>query len=95
MDLITLEGKDLASKELQEQRKKLEEDNFNSRRSDWNNIHATQNVGMYTCENCKGSRTSSYAIQIRGADEPMTMYFLILTFFLVLFVVWIVILNGS
>jgi DNA-directed RNA polymerase subunit M/transcription elongation factor TFIIS len=71
-DLITMDVKDMANSELQNKRKKAEEEGFKSRRSDWNNIHATQTIGLYSCEECKGDRTSSFQLQIRGADEPMT-----------------------
>src|SRR5690349_17321330 len=73
-DLVTMEVKDMASSELQNKRKKAEEEGFKSRRSDWNNIHAKQTIGLYNCEECKGDRTSSFQLQIRGADEPMTTY---------------------
>ena len=71
-DLITMDVKEMASSDIQNKRKIAEEEGFKSRRSDWNSTHATQTVGMYTCEECKGDRTSSFQLQIRGADEPMT-----------------------
>jgi DNA-directed RNA polymerase subunit M/transcription elongation factor TFIIS len=71
-DLVTMDVKEMASSELRNKRKLAEEEGFKSRRSDWNSIHATQTIGMYSCEDCKGSRTSSFQLQIRGADEPMT-----------------------
>jgi DNA-directed RNA polymerase subunit M/transcription elongation factor TFIIS len=71
-DLITMDVKDMASSELQNKRKKAEEEGFKSRRSDWNSIHATQTIGLYSCEECKSDKTSSFQLQIRGADEPMT-----------------------
>ena len=71
-DLITMDVKEMASSELRNKRKKAEEEGFKSRRSDWNSIHATQTIGIYNCESCTGTRTSSFQLQIRGADEPMT-----------------------
>jgi DNA-directed RNA polymerase subunit M/transcription elongation factor TFIIS len=71
-DLVTMDVKEMASTDIQDKRKKAEEDGFKSRRSDWNSVHSTQTVGMYSCEECKGERTSSFQLQIRGADEPMT-----------------------
>ena len=71
-ELVTMDVKEMASSELRNKRKIAEEEGFKSRRSDWNSIHATQTIGIYNCENCKGSRTSSFQLQIRGADEPMT-----------------------
>jgi transcription elongation factor S-II len=72
-ELVTMDVKEMASSEMQNRRKQAEEEGFKSRRSDWNKIHAKQSVGLYTCENCKGSKTSSHEMQIRGADEPMTL----------------------
>ena len=68
-----MEVKKMASKELQNRRKLAEKDSFNSMRSDWHEVHAPVGVGMYTCEKCKGQRTTSKEIQLRGADEPMTL----------------------
>lgn len=67
-----MDVKDMASSEMQNKRKQAEDDGFKSRRSDWNSIHASQTIGIYNCENCKSQKTSSYQMQIRGADEPMT-----------------------
>jgi DNA-directed RNA polymerase subunit M/transcription elongation factor TFIIS len=71
-ELAIMDVKEMANSDIQSKRRKAEEEGFKSRRSDWNSIHATQTVGMYTCEECKGDRTSSFQLQIRGADEPMT-----------------------
>jgi transcription elongation factor S-II len=67
-----METKDMASQETQDRRKKAEEEGFKARRSDWNRIHSTQTVGMYKCGKCKSAKTSSFQLQIRSADEPMT-----------------------
>ena len=65
----------MANSKLKEIRQKAEEEDFNSRRSDWNKIHNTQeNVGIYKCRNCKSFRTSKFQMQIRSADEPMTTF---------------------
>jgi DNA-directed RNA polymerase subunit M/transcription elongation factor TFIIS len=71
-DLIDMDVKDMASSEMQNKRKQAEDDGFKSRRSDWNSIHSSQSIGIYNCENCKSQKTTSYQMQIRGADEPMT-----------------------
>ena len=63
----------MASTELQTKRQMAEKDSFNSMRSDWLEVHAPVGVGMYTCEKCTGQRTTSKEIQLRGADEPMTL----------------------
>ena len=56
------------------ERAQVEKDMFNSLRSDWNDEHAPVFTGMYTCEKCNGRRTSSKEIQMRSADEPMTIF---------------------
>jgi len=73
-DLTLMDVKKMASSELQNKRLMVEKDSFNSLRSDWHDVHAPVGVGMYTCEKCKGLRTTSKEIQLRGADEPMTLY---------------------
>ena len=70
--LVNMDVKDMASSEMQNKRKQAEDDGFKSRRSDWNAIHSSQTIGIYNCENCKSQKTSSFQMQIRGADEPMT-----------------------
>ncbi len=71
-NLVEMDVKDMASSEMQSKRKQAEEEGFKSRRSDWNSIHSSQQVGIYNCEQCKSMKTSSFQMQIRGADEPMT-----------------------
>ncbi len=71
-NLVDMDVKDMASTEMQTKRKQAEEEGFKSRRSDWNSIHSSQQVGIYNCEQCKSQRTTSFQMQIRGADEPMT-----------------------
>lgn len=73
VEITTMDVKKMASSELQTKRQMVEKESFNSIRSDWADIHAPVGVGMYTCENCKGQRTTSKEIQLRGADEPMTL----------------------
>jgi hypothetical protein len=68
-----MDVKKMASSELQNKRLMVEKDSFNSMRSDWHDVHAPVGIGMHTCEKCKGQRTTSKEIQLRGADEPMTL----------------------
>jgi DNA-directed RNA polymerase subunit M/transcription elongation factor TFIIS len=70
--LIDMDVKDMASSEMQTKRKQAEDDGFKSRRSDWNAVNSAPSIGMYNCELCKSQKTTSYQMQIRGADEPMT-----------------------
>ncbi len=71
-NLVDMDVKDMASTEMQSKRKQAEDEGFKSRRSDWNSIHSSQQIGIYNCEQCKSQKTSSFQMQIRGADEPMT-----------------------
>jgi transcription elongation factor S-II len=72
-EITLMDVKKMASTELQSKRLIAEKESFNSLRSDWNDIHAPVGLGMYTCEKCSGQRTTSKEIQLRGADEPMTL----------------------
>jgi len=72
--LAHMEVKDMASSHLKEIRQKTQEEDFNSRRSDWNRLHSTAESGIYKCKQCKGSRTTKFQLQIRSADEPMTTF---------------------
>lgn len=73
-DLVKMEEKEMASDDLKLTRQKIEEDSFNSRRSDWNRIHNTFISGLYRCGKCRKSETTYYQAQIRRADEPMTTF---------------------
>lgn len=73
-ELSLMDVKKMASLEIQTKRLIAEKDAFNSIRSDWHDIYAPVGVGMHTCENCKGQRTISKELQLRGADEPMTLF---------------------
>ncbi len=68
-----MDVKKMASHDLQTKRLMAEKDSFNSMRSDWNELHAPVGIGMHKCEKCGGQRTTSKEIQLRGADEPMTL----------------------
>ena len=72
-EITLMDVKKMASKELQSKRLTAEKDSFNSIRSDWHEVHAPVGIGMHKCEKCGGLRTTSKEIQLRGADEPMTL----------------------
>jgi transcription elongation factor S-II len=74
VQLITMDVKEMANSEINAQRKLAEEESFKSRRSDWNKINTKASEGMYMCEECHGEKTTSFQMQIRGADEPMTLF---------------------
>lgn len=65
---------DFASEETKQRRKKLEDEAFNARRSDWNRINSQNVQGLYRCGKCKTNKTTYYQAQIRRADEPMTTF---------------------
>lgn len=75
-DLVRMDADDLAHKDLLEKRKKLKEDSFNARRSDWDivNLIDKRKEGLYTCFKCKGKQTTYTQLQTRRADEGMTTY---------------------
>jgi len=73
-ELCTMDVKQMASSELQSKRLIVEKEAFNSIRSDWHDVYAPVGVGMYTCENCKGQRTTTKELQLRSSDEPMTIF---------------------
>lgn len=73
-ELCTMDVKQMASSELQSKRLIAEKEAFNSMRSDWHDVYAPVGIGMYTCENCKGQRTTSKELQLRSSDEPMTIF---------------------
>ena len=73
-ELVKMDDKEMASDDIKLSRQKIEEDSFNSRRSDWNRIHNTFISGIYRCGKCRGNKTTYFQAQIRRADEPMTTF---------------------
>jgi len=76
---LLLKIKDLANNDLIELRKKLAEDSFNSKRSDWDSLQECNISGLYRCGKCKESKTTYFQLQTRRADEGMTTYYFIMT----------------
>lgn len=72
--LVTMDVKEMLNQDLKTERAQTEKAMFESLRSDWQDEHAQVAEGMYTCESCKGKRTTSKEIQMRSADEPMTLF---------------------
>jgi transcription elongation factor S-II len=72
--LAKMEVTEMASRKKKNERTQMEEEAFSAMRSDWNQKHAIISEGMYTCRKCKGKRTTSQEIQMRSADEPMTIF---------------------
>ena len=72
--LAKMEVTEMASKKIKNERTQMEEEAFDATRSDWNQKHALVSEGMYTCRKCKGKRTTTQEIQMRSADEPMSIF---------------------
>lgn len=72
--LVTMDVKDMLNSILKNERAITERNMFESIRSDWHDEHLQVAEGMHTCENCKSKKTTSKEIQMRGADEPMTLF---------------------
>ena len=61
----------MAPNEQKAKREKTIDEGFNAGRNDWLSKNMVVSEGLYTCE-CGSKRTTSFQLQIRGADEPMT-----------------------
>ena len=72
--LAKMEVTEMASNKKKNERTLMEEEAFSAMRSDWNQKHALVSEGMYTCGKCKGKRTTTQEIQMRSADEPMSIF---------------------
>lgn len=72
--LAKMEVTEMASNKKKSERTQMEEDAFSAMRSDWDQKHAIISEGMYTCGKCKGKRTTTQEIQMRSADEPMSIF---------------------
>ena len=72
--LIKMENNEMISSKEKNNIQKIKDDVFESKRSDWNKEHTKVKEGMYTCYKCKGKRVTTQEIQMRSADEPMTLF---------------------
>jgi len=73
--VIHMKITELASSELQKQRKQERKDAIDATRSDWDEEKAAKTQGgMFKCGKCKQSKTRHYQMQTRSADEPMTVF---------------------
>ena len=82
--LVMLDPKELATKDVKKMREEAGEFDKGTRRSNWKQAHAKEmaiaagvkNVGisMYQCPRCQSKNVDSFAMQTRGADEPMTIF---------------------
>lgn len=71
-DLVKMNPRDMVTEERKVERKKLEQDLTDSRRSDWHAVHNAPKAGMFKCKKCGSDKTMSHQMQTRSADEPMT-----------------------
>jgi len=88
-ELLQLPNEQLATRAKREQAQKEREEMMMAKRNDYFTITRTQTMldngldpdagGEHTCSKCKGQKTSSYALQTRSADEPMTVFVTCLT----------------
>ena len=82
--LVMLDPKELATKDVKKMREAAGVFDKGTRRSNWKQAHAKEmaiaagvkNVGisMYQCPRCQSKNVDSFAMQTRGADEPMTIF---------------------
>ena len=81
--LVTLRSDELASSEIQEKLKKQRAEKAEAARSDWDEANfeevnkklgIKQIASLFTCGKCKSTKTTSYQVQTRSADEPMTVF---------------------
>ena len=87
--LLALPNEQLATRAKRELAQKEMEAMMLSKRSDYFTLTRTQTMldngldpeagGEHTCSKCKGQKTSSYSLQTRSADEPMTVFVTCLT----------------
>jgi len=68
--IINMTHEELASPELQEQRRKIRDRNTEARMDERKVATCT----AWTCRKCGHNLTSYYTLQIRSADEPMTVF---------------------
>jgi len=82
--LLEMDADQLATAEVQEERRRMAEYQHDARSLDWQKknqarIDAAAGIDtsktMYPCPKCKSTRVSNYEKQTRSADEPMTQFF--------------------
>jgi transcription elongation factor S-II len=83
--LIMLDPQELATEDIKNKRQSAYEYDKGRRRSNWlqankkeiseaAGMNKDSGVSMYTCPNCESRNIDSFAMQTRGADEPMTIF---------------------
>jgi transcription elongation factor S-II len=87
--LVQLNPEQLATEEQKNEREAVLKDSTLERRSDYYTIMRSEiqksvgvdpnNGGQFVCKKCKGDKTTSYSLQTRSADEPMTVFVCCLT----------------
>ena len=83
-ELCSMSVDELATQEVQAERKKMAEFQHDARSLDWdkkNRDRVDASIGidnkktMYPCGKCKSTKVSNYEKQTRSGDEPMTQFF--------------------
>ncbi|KAL0489165.1 transcription elongation factor A protein [Acrasis kona] len=69
--LCTMQSKEMASLEMQKERRKLMDEKTAEAMSHLPSVHKSS---LYRCGKCKKKECSFYQMQTRSADEPMTTY---------------------
>lgn len=72
--LVSMDSSEMANKDLKKEILQITNNALDALRSDWDDKHAPAFEGLHKCEKCGGSRTTSREIQMRCADEPMTIF---------------------
>lgn len=88
-NLVRMSTDDLATSEQRMQRLRASKEDFDSRRSDYMQLHRDEILrengidpskgGEFTCRKCNGNKTTHSAFQLRSSDEPMTLFVSCLT----------------
>ena len=88
-NLLQLPSEQLATRAAREKAQREREEMMLATRNDYYKITRDQTMrdngldpdagGEHTCSKCKGQKTSSYSLQTRSADEPMTVFVTCLT----------------
>lgn len=75
-NFASLSETELPSKEILDKKSKIQEQDFNSRRTDWEKKRqeTSGQEGFYTCYKCRTKKTVYFQLQTRRADEGMTTF---------------------
>ena len=72
--LISMDVSEMLNQDMKKEMAKVEQEGLDARRSDWNEKHIKVSEGVYKCFKCGERRCTTNQIQMRSADEPMTIF---------------------